>query len=82
MMFGAKYVQFLNGISALRIQFITSLISPFLYLIVVIGLIKFFKMSVYSIFIASVIANFNGLVLAPLQYYMVIIKNKRGIWIK
>jgi len=82
MMFGAKYVQFLNGISALRIQFITSIISPILYLMVVIALIKFFKLSVYSIFIASVIANFNGLVLAPLQYHMIIIKNKRGRWIK
>ena len=29
--FGGKYVNFLNGISALRIQFLSSIISPFLY---------------------------------------------------
>lgn len=80
MMFGAKYVQFLNGISALRIQFIASLISPFFYIFVVLVLIKFFKLTVFSIFVASVIANFNGLILAPLQYYMIIKKNKKGIW--
>lgn len=82
MMFGGKYVQFLNGISALRIQFISSIISPFLYIAVVILLIKHFQMGVYSLFIGAVIANFNGLILAPLQYYMVINKNKKGIWIK
>jgi O-antigen/teichoic acid export membrane protein len=82
MMFGGKYVQFLNGISALRIQFISSIITPLLYVAVVLLLIKHFHLGVYAIFIGSVIANFNGLVLAPLQYYMVINKNKKGIWTK
>lgn len=82
MMFGGKYVQFLNGISALRIQFIASTISPFLYIAVVLILIKHFHMGVYAIFIGSVIANFNGLILAPLQYYMVINKNKKGLWLR
>jgi O-antigen/teichoic acid export membrane protein len=82
MMFGGKYVQFLNGISALRIQFITSIISPFLYIAVVMILIKHFHLGVFSIFIGSIVANFNGLILAPLQYYLVINKNKKGIWIK
>lgn len=82
MMFGAKYVYFLNGISALRVQFIASLISPVIYIAVAIVLIKYFNLGVYSLFIASVVANFNGFLLAPLQYYMVISKNKKGIWIK
>jgi len=61
MMYGSKYVQFLNGISALRLQFIASLISPFLYIGVVLTLIKVFHLGLYSIFIGAVIANFNGL---------------------
>src|ERR1035437_7979587 len=81
-MFGSKYVFFLNGISALRIQFWASVISPFLYVIVAITLIKYYQMGVYSLFIASIIANFNGLILAPIQYYQIIYKNKKGIWIK
>jgi hypothetical protein len=82
MMFGGKYVQFLNGISALRIQFITSIVSPILYLGVVLLLIKYFHIGVYSIFIGAVLASFNGYILAPIQYHMVINKNKGGIWTK
>ncbi len=82
MMFGSKYVQFLNGISALRIQFITSVISPVLYIGIVLFLIKFIHMGVYSIFIGAIVASFNGYILAPIQYHMVINKNKKGIWTK
>lgn len=82
MMYGSKYVQFLNGISALRIQFISSLISPFFYIGVVLTLIKVFHFGVYAIFIGAIIANFNGIILAPLQYHMVINRNRKGIWSK
>jgi O-antigen/teichoic acid export membrane protein len=80
--YGSKYVYFLNSINALRIQFLASLLSPFLYIAISIILIKFYHMGVYSLFIASVIANFNAFILAPLQYYQVINKNKKGIWTK
>ena len=81
-MFGSKYVNFLNGISALRLQFWSSLLSPFIYIGIVLILIKVFKMGVYAVFIAAIIANINAYLLAPLQYYMIIIKGKRGIWIR
>lgn len=81
-MFGSKYVIFLNGISALRIQFWASVISPFMYIGVAILLIHYYHLGVYSLFIASIIANFNSYILAPLQYNQVINKNKRGIWVK
>jgi O-antigen/teichoic acid export membrane protein len=80
--FSGKYVSFLNGISALRIQFLSSIVSPLLYVGIAIFLIKHYKMGVYSLFITSIIANFNGFIIAPLQYYMIIIKDKKGIWIK
>lgn len=81
-MFGGKYVSFLNGISALRIQFFASVISPFLYIALALLLIKQYNMGVYSLFIASIAANFNGFLLAPFQYYMIVVKKKRGIWVK
>jgi O-antigen/teichoic acid export membrane protein len=80
--FGSKYVNFLNGISALRIQFWTSLISPFIYVAASVLLIKYFKTGVYSLFIASIIANLYGIIIAPIQYYQIIVKNKKGIWVK
>lgn len=81
-MFSSKYVYFLNGINALRIQFIASVVSPFIYIIVAYLLIRYYTMGVYSLFIASIIANFNGFILAPIQYHMVVNKNRKGIWIK
>src|SRR5690606_27634215 len=79
-MFASKYVFFLNGINALRIQFIASIISPFLYVALAILLIQYYHLGVFSLFIASIIANFNGIILAPLQYHFVINKNRKGIW--
>jgi len=81
-MFGSKYVNFLNGINALRMQFWTSLISPFFYVVIALILIKYYKMGVYSLFIAAIISNANAYFIAPLQYYQIIIKGKKGIWIK
>jgi O-antigen/teichoic acid export membrane protein len=82
-MFGGKYVNFLNGISALRIQFLSSIISPLLYLVVAVLLIKYYHMGVYALFIAAVIANYNAYLLAPVQYYQIIIKkSKSAIWYK
>lgn len=82
LMYGAKYVYFLNGISALRIQFIASIISPFLYVATVMILIKWVKLGVHSLYISSVIANFNAFIIAPLQYHMIMKKGKRGLWIR
>jgi O-antigen/teichoic acid export membrane protein len=81
-MFGGKYVSFLNGISALRIQLIAYIISPFLYIALVILFIKYFHLGVYSLFLASIITNFNTYILAPFQYHQIINKNRKGIWIK
>jgi hypothetical protein len=81
-MFGSKYVNFLNGINALRMQFWSSLISPFLYAGIALLLINYYKMGVYSVFIAAVIANVNAYLIAPLQYYYIIVRKKRGIWIR
>lgn len=81
-MFADTYVSFLNGINALRIQFIACLISPVVYIGIAFLLIKYYRLGPFSLFIASIFCNFNGLVLAPLQYHMVVNKKKKGIWIK
>jgi len=80
--FGSKYVSFLNGISALRLQFWASMISPIVYIGLTLLFINYFQMGVYALFVASVIANFNAFILAPIQYYMIIHKKKKGIWIR
>src|SRR5260370_30134119 len=79
--FGSKYVNFLNGISALKIQFWSSLVSPFLYVAIAILFIRYYKMGAYSLFIAAIIANIYAII-APIQYYQIIVRNKKGIWTK
>ena len=66
MMFGTVFVNVLNGAGILKVQTIACVVSPFLFL----GLcMLFIRMGwgVKAILIASVISNFNGLLLAPVQ---------------
>lgn len=66
MMFGSVFVNVLNGAGILKVQAIACIVSPVVFLLgchVFIGL----GWGVKSILISSVIANFNGLILAPAQ---------------
>ncbi len=66
MMFGSIFVNVLNGAGILRVQAIACIISPFVFL----GFcFLFIRMGwgVKSILIASILANFNGLLFAPVQ---------------
>jgi len=67
MMFGSIYVQILNGLGKLNVQTVASCISPFVFLGVTWLLVNQ-GVGVYSIIIGSVVANFNGFLLAPIQY--------------
>ena len=67
MMFGNIFVSTLNGASIVKVQTIACIISPFVFL----GcffLLKSRGLGVESILISSIVANFNGLILAPIQY--------------
>ncbi len=68
LMFGSTFVYILNGASLLKVQTIASTISPIVFLLFC---YIFFKkgIGVYGILLAAIIANFNGLFLAPAQYY-------------
>jgi len=81
-MFASIFVNFLNGISALKIQFWASLISPLIFVGIAYLLINYYGMGVHALFISSLIASFNGIIIAPLQYYFIIYKKKKGIWIR
>ncbi|WP_339923353.1 MATE family efflux transporter [uncultured Cyclobacterium sp.] len=81
-MFASIFVNFLNGISALKIQFWASLISPVIFVASAYLLIDYYGMGVHALFISSLIASFNGIIIAPLQYYFIIYRKKKGIWIR
>lgn len=66
--FGTIYVNILNGISALNTQFIASIFSPFVFLLLSYCLTHFVNLGLNGIIISSIIANFNAYLVAPLQF--------------
>lgn len=80
--FSHPFVTLLNGIGAITIQLYASLISPLLFIITAILLAQDTSLGASSILIASIISNFYGFIIAPIQYRQVIVKHKKGIWIK
>lgn len=67
-MFGNIFVTVLNGAGILRVQSIASLISPIVFLLTCFISIKA-GIGVFCVLMASTIANFNGFILAPIQFY-------------
>ncbi len=66
MMFGSTFVMIINGSGHLNVQTAASLVSPFVFIGVFFLCMKL-EYGVYSVLIASITANFNGLILAPIQ---------------
>jgi O-antigen/teichoic acid export membrane protein len=80
-MFASIFVAVINGIGALKIQFITSILTSIGFLVISILLIKQFHFGVESILIASIISNVYGYIIGPIQYYHIFIKkSKSKIW--
>lgn len=71
LIFGGPYVMILTGIGELKIQFYASILAPFVFLGLCYLFIKVMNWGVYSIVVASVLSNFNGFLLAPVQYAQV-----------
>lgn len=80
-MYSSFHVAIINGIGAIKIQFYMCLISPLIFIAVSYLLIRYMNMGISSIIFASVIANVNGIIVAPIQCSKVL-KGKQGIWIK
>jgi O-antigen/teichoic acid export membrane protein len=75
--FGGVYCAVLNGIGALKVQFIASIFSPFIFLTMCYVLINIFELGVSAIVISIIASNINGYLLAPLQYKKIFLgKNK------
>ena len=68
MTYGSIYVVILNGIGAIQQQFKLGIISMILFFPITYLIAIFFKLGVPGISISLIIANFNGLIFAPLQY--------------
>lgn len=80
--FGGTYVQILNGLGYLKIQFYSTIGSLFIFVLSLYLMIHVLHWGSYSVFIAATISNFNAYFLAPYQFKQVILNNRKGIWAK
>ena len=74
--FGAIFINVMNGAGILIVQTITSIVSPFIFIL------SFFLLyeigfDTISIPIAGILSSINGLVFAPVQCYLLYFKNKK-----
>ena len=67
MMFGNVFVSILNGAGKLNLQMYSCLISPIVFLGVFYVCNHVFDFGVISVIIASILSNFNGFLIAPIQ---------------
>ncbi len=67
MMFGNVYVSILNGAGKLNLQMYSCLISPLVYIGAFYIFCHVLKVGIISVIIASIISNFNGFLIAPIQ---------------
>lgn len=74
-MFGSIFVMIINGTGELKIQTYASLISPFVFIGCSMLLIKL-GLGIEAILISSIISNFNGIILAPIQCHLILNKHE------
>lgn len=80
--YGGTYVQILNGLGYLKVQYTSTIIALIIFVISVYIMIKILHLGPYSVLVAATISNFNAYLLAPYQYKQIFIRKKEGIWAK
>lgn len=82
-MFASIFVNVINGIGALRIQFYSSIITAIGFIALSLFFILILDLGVWSIILASILSNVYGYLLAPIQLYN-ILKGRKvdSIWFK
>lgn len=70
----------LNGAGYLKLQFIFCIISPFIFVMICYFFIKVIRLDAYCIPLAIFLSNIYGLIISPIQTYLVFFKGKQGIW--
>lgn len=80
--FGGVFNMFINGVGKIKLQMFSSIIGAIIFIITAIILIKYFNFGMVGLVIASILSNFYGLVLSPIQYTNIINGKSNGIWNK
>lgn len=78
--FGGIFVMFINGIGKVKLQMYSALIGSLIFIGSSIVMIKYLHWGINSLVLAMIFSNFNGVILAPIQYKKIINNTAKGIW--
>ena len=82
-MFASVFVNVINGIGALRVQFYVSIVTAIGFIVLSLFFVLVLEWGVWSIILASIISNVYGYLFAPIQLYnILLVRNKNSIWFK
>lgn len=82
-MFASIFVNVINGIGALKVQFYVSIITAIGFIVLSMVFIHVFNWGVWSVILASIISNMYGYLFAPIQLYnILVVRNENSIWFK
>lgn len=82
-MFASIFVNVINGIGALRVQFYVSIVTSIGFIALSLVFIQVFNLGVWSIILASIISNLYGYFIAPIQLYKIlIVRDVNSFWFK
>ncbi len=76
------FVYFINGVSKIKLQLITSIFLTVLNIPISVFFAKTLKMGVSGVIMGTIVCVFAGTILHPIQYYKIINNKARGIWNK
>ncbi|WP_262897998.1 lipopolysaccharide biosynthesis protein [Algoriphagus oliviformis] len=80
-MFSSVFVNVVNGMGTLKIQFVSSIVTSLFFLVLCYAFINYFGFGVWSIILASILSNVYGFAISPVQVYKVLIeKTSSKIW--
>ncbi len=80
-MFSSIFVNVVNGMGTLKIQFISSIFTSLLFIAMAIVFVEYLGLGVWSIILASILSNVYGYLISPVQVYQVVVKkSKNRIW--
>lgn len=80
-MFSSVFVNVVNGMGTLKIQFISSIITSVFFILVSYAFINYLHLGVWSIILASILSNVYGFIISPIQVYQVlVVKTPNKIW--
>jgi len=80
--FGGIFVQFINGVSKIKLQLYSSVLGAILFFPLTYFLIEVLNLGPSGLVLSTLITNWYGPFLSPFQYRMIIENRAKGIWNK